>query len=378
MTRLTAFILSILFCCATASAQPDAVSFRPDKIFSDSSIEFASYNAYASSSTFTSTLKDILSRKRPVQSVLGHTSGNRPIEVFYFPGTSDQKALIVGGMHGSELSSIEIAGKIVKELSKGGMSYYNVIIIPCLFPDNAASAAKAGGSRMETNQGRYSHDDAVDPNRQMPALGMTFNNAIPVDGKERLIEKENQLLLELIQTYSPSRIVNLHAIKDISKAGIYADPRTDCNGVALGFETDSLLAVKMASFIRKSGGIIPGNKLSDDPTALYYTDPHIAGVGSLQKRNTEGSKLPNERGSGISLGSWASTAVCNGNAEFFRPAIRLITVEFPGYKKSAEYKTTAEQKKWSRQTNLYAAAILNYFLENYFVENTEENPVASK
>lgn len=378
MARLTAFFIPTLLFCAQAFAQPEAFSFKHDKLFSDTNTRFASYHASSAPLSFTTSLPDIMLAKRPVQSVLGYTKGKRAIEVFYFPGISDQKAMIIGGMHGSELSSVEIADKIIKELSKGGMPYYSVIIIRCLFPDNAASALKAGGNRIESNLGRYTHQDAIDPNRQMPALGTTFNYDQPVDGKERLIEKENQLLLELIQTYSPSRIVNLHAIKDITKAGIYADPRTDCNGIALGFESDSVLAVQMASFVHKNGGIVPGNNLSKDPTALYHTDPHIAEAGTIQKRNTEGSKLPNHRGSGVSLGSWASTAVCNGNAQFFRPAIRLITVEFPGYKKSAEYKTTVEQQKWSRQTDIYAAAIINYFLEDFCVETMAENSVASK
>jgi len=378
MPRLTAYIIFNLLICALANAQHKSFSFAADKNFSDSNIRLASRDAYSSASAFTGSLKDITSKKLPLQSVLGFTKNKRPIEVFYFPGTSHQRAMIIGGMHGSELSSVEIANKIIKELSKGGMPYYNVIIIPCLFPDNAAFALEAGNSRIETNVGRYTHEDAVDPNRQMPALGTTFNYDQPVDGKERTIEKENQLLLELIQTYLPSRIVNLHAIKDITKAGIYADPRTDCNGVALGFETDSLLAIKMASFVQKHDGIIPGNSLAKQPTALYYSDPHIAEAGTLQKRNTEGSKLPHQRGSGVSLGSWASTAVCNGNAEYFRSAIRLITVEFPGYKKSAEYKKPADQKRWSRQTDLYAAAILNYFLEEYCVESTAENPLVSR
>ena len=70
---------------------------------------------------------------------------------------------------------------------------------------------------------------------------MTFYS---LDAHGRLIEKENALLLQLIQSFAPERIVNIHAIKDSTKAGIFADPRTDCDGRALGFASDSTLAVE--------------------------------------------------------------------------------------------------------------------------------------
>ena len=377
MTRLTAtFLLVLIGLCL--HAQPGLQELSTERNVHDSNFRFAALNVVPSRSVFIQSIQTIFSKKLPVQAVLGTTKGKRPIDVFYFPGTSNLKALVIGGVHGSELSSVEIAKRLVRELSKGGMPFYNVVVIPCLFPDNAATAIKAGRQRVEDNKGRYTTDHATDPNRQMPALGTAFDAEKPFDGRDRVIENENQLLLDLIQEYNPSRILNIHAIKDLNRAGVYADPRTDCNSIALGFESDSLLAIKMAVFIQKHGGQVPGNQLPRLPTALYYTDPQIAEAGTIQKRNTEGSRLPNERGSGVSLGSWAATAVCQGSSKYFRPAIRLITVEFPGYRRPEEYKTAAEQKRWSRQIDLYTASILNYFLEEFFAEAIAENPVASK
>lgn len=297
--------------------------------------------------------------KRPAKAVLGYSKQNRPVEAWYFPGSSDQKALIIGGMHGSELPSIEIAKKLIELLSGGERPYYNVIIIPVLFPDNAAKAVMTI-EKPRGNFGRYSTEASVDPNRQMPELGKPFNPDHPVDMYGRLIEKENQFLLQLIQDYQPSRIVNLHAIKDVSKAGIYADPRTDCGGYALGFETDSSLAVSMASFIETSGGYVPGNHLQQAPTALYYHDPEIAPMGWLQKRNLHGSPLPNNRGYGVSLGGWATTAVCDETNK--REAARLITVEFPGYKPSYAYEGK-EKESCILNIHLYTTAIRTIFLE---------------
>ena len=118
----------------------------------------------------------------------------------------------------------------------------------------------------------------------MPALGKAFDSNLPVDSYGRTIEKENQMLLQLIQEFRPSRIVNLHAIKDVTKAGMYADPRTDCKGYALGFETDSTLAISMARLVWENGGRVPGNALDSSPTVRYYNDPYPASKGTLQKR----------------------------------------------------------------------------------------------
>lgn len=304
--------------------------------------------------------------KYPTYTVLGYTRRNHPVEVYYIPGTSKKRALIIGGMHGSELSSIEIADSVIDYLLAGEKPYYSVIIIPSLFPDNAETARtiiKEG----ELNTGRYTDDSAVDPNRQMPALAKAFDPDNPLDYDGRLIEKENQLLLQLIQQFNPSRIINLHAIRDTLKGGVYADPRTDCNSIALGFDSDSSLAITMAKYISDNGGNVWGNNLLGCPTALYYADPDIASEGNFQRRNLNGSSLPNNRGCGISLGSWATTAVCDD--QYQRDAIRLITMEFPGYKSSSGYLIDEERNYCIKNIRLYSLSIAKVFLNNLYSED---------
>ncbi len=307
-------------------------------------------------------LEDCLKNKQRAKAVLGFTRQNRPVEVYYFPGTSNKRALIIGGMHGSELSSIELAMNIVQRLANGSRSYYDVLIIPSLFPDNAAAAQINRGTKKAVNAGRYTTGSSADPNRQMPELGKEFSEAAPFDYNGRMIEKENQYLLQLIQEYKPCRIANLHAIRDVAKAGIYADPRTDCKGRALGFETDSLLALSMANYICDNGGWVPGNQLPTSPTALYHNDPSPATAGDWQKRNLHGSVLPQDRGHGVSLGGWAATAVCDENDNLVRNAIKLITVEFPGYKASAAYRGRVEKERCRFNIQLYSAAVVSVFL----------------
>ena len=168
----------------------------------------------------------------------------------------------------------------------------------------------------------------------------------------------------MISQYRPERLVNLHAIRNISLAGIYADPRADHNSYALGFEEDSLLAISMAKYISSHGGYVPGNRLHDHPSALYYSDPLPAPKGFFQKRKIAGSSLCRHRGDGISLGTWGSTAVeDNEHPQNNRDAIQLITAEFPGSKRPVDYPIKTQREYMQMQVQLYAASIVHIFLQ---------------
>jgi hypothetical protein len=54
-----------------------------------------------------------------------------------------------------------------------------------------------------------------------------------------------------------------------------------------------------------------------------------------------------------------------------RDAMRLITIEFPGYKAPEHYATAAQQRQQSRQVQLYASSIQHVFLGNYYSENMD-------
>lgn len=313
-------------------------------------------------------IESMVRRNVAGRATLGYSNKGRMIEAWYFPGSSDKRAIVIGGVHGSELSSIAVATQLIEHLQQK-QGYYSVIVIPCLFPDNAEAAKNDVGSI--SNTGRYTHSQAADPNRQMPSPGKAYLPHWPKDHLGREIEKENQLLLELIAAFKPERIANLHAIRDEAQAGIYADPRTDANGYALGFESDSSLAIGMALYVHGQGGKVPGNKLETRASALYYKDPAVAPKGQLQKRNALGSMLPSQRGHGISLGTWASTAV--DDPEFpaaNRDAIRLITIEFPGYKAPMHHATPSQQEQCSRQVQLFASAIHEVFLGEVYAINS--------
>lgn len=310
---------------------------------------------------------ELLQAGTPQKKVLLFTKKKKPVELYFFPGLSKKKALVIGGVHGSELSSIEVANTLIKKLSTGEKPFYNVVIIPSLFPDNAMAAVNDDDDRILRNTGRYSSDWGVDPNRQMPFMGAPFMTDKPFDVLNRKIEPENKALLEFIQGFLPDRVVSVHSIRDPNKAGVFADPRTTCDGVALGFQSDEDLALVMANYIQSAGGTCAGNKLSTKPTALYYLDPPIAEEGQKQTRSFQVPLLQGQN-RGVTLGTWCSTAVCSENASFKRPAIRTITIEFPGYKTPDEFPVKEDQEARVKLIEAYAASIHYYFLYSYFVE----------
>lgn len=375
--RPSFYIFSLIVCLAGIRVQHNVpVGILPratDTIISKiRGLSFASVDDRGLKTTYC--LRDIdlmIDRNQAALMHMGRTNGGHNISAWYFPGRSSQRALVIGGVHGSELSSIEVAYALVSKLLEADVApYYSVIIIPSLFPDNAALAL---GHPEETgstsNIGRYTHSTAVDPNRQMPSPGKSFNEEEQKDHLNRPIEKENQLLMQLIQSFKPTRIANLHAIRNTGYGGVYADPRTDSKGLALGYASDSSLALEIASFIDRQGGNVAGNFLDKKPTALYYKDPTPAAVGIFQKRNMTGSSLQANRGSGVSLGTWGTTAISGEQDDNKnRDAMRVITMEFPGSKRPADYKSETLQSFFRQQIRIFAESLRVVFLESFFTE----------
>lgn len=302
---------------------------------------------------------------------LGLSLQGGAVNAYFFPGQTDNRALIIGGVHGSELSGIEVAQTLLTKLQTGPRPYYSVIIVPVLFPDNA-KVAESKPKKIETgeNVGRYTKgteftDHSTDPNRQMPGLGKRYDPGDPKDAKGRDIEPENRMLLELIDRFRPTRIASLHSNHDLDKAGIYADPRTDFEGKALGYDPDRDLAVEMAKAAEKGGAKVPGNQLGKKtPNAVYPLDPPAAGAGADQARETS---------KGISLGGWGSTAICDpAHKDANRPAMRIITVEMQLAQRVKDEPTKAKQAARQAEVGAVADALREIFLGNTDVEGTED------
>jgi len=322
---------------------------------------------------------------------LGATLKGNEIEAFFFPGRSTRLALVIAGVHGSELSGIEVAHLLVKRLfeesAKGIKPHFNVGIIPVLFPDNAATGKGAHNKPGDDNNtGRITDkalcplriqasgkQDCVDPNRQFPTPGRPFDRANPVDALGTQIERENITLLTAIDLFKPSRIASIHAHKmpekmatDVDAPGIFADQHTvgpnatpaEAKQAQDRTKADCDLAKRMAgqflseykTLTTKDGSDrIPGNWVkSGKPTVCEY------GARAFSQ-------------CGISLGGWGPRAIPG-----VRDPITTITVEVRHYYQSTTTgkrvvgksgETADGVRHRLNELKAYGAALRDVFLE---------------
>jgi hypothetical protein len=215
-----------------------------------------------------------------VQDEIGQSSGlvgaPAPIKAYFFPGNTEERALVIGGVHGSELSGIEVANRLVttlqKQLKLRKLPRFTTIVVPELFPETAAQARKSPSKgTTDSNVGRevqvpwkdpkaaekawkkthkpdepFPKTKSIPPARQFPARGKTLDDEIaaggPIDEKGNRLKdemgvdiplmQETIALVRLIERFKPSRIASVHAHRFGTKAtrgedapGIFADPR---------------------------------------------------------------------------------------------------------------------------------------------------------
>ena len=140
-------------------------------------------------------------------SELGKTAGKRSIELRFFPGKTTRRALVIGGVHGTERQGVQVARLLEKDLA-ATPSDFSVLLVPVLFPDNAASGPL--GIREQTD--KPTNRNFPDPGKDLAASGGK-------DATGRDILPENQLLMELMERYKPERIISLHGTQHPDEGG---------------------------------------------------------------------------------------------------------------------------------------------------------------
>jgi hypothetical protein len=163
------------------------------------------------------------------QGKLGETTGargvkvkgkpvKRPVEVVFFRGSTERRALVIAGVHGSEKQGIEVARMLMEELKKTP-PLLTTIVVPSLFPDNATltgDRAREGGTPTNRNFPNPSDDLAA----ATPKPG-----AKPRDAEGRAMLPENVMLVELMERFNPERIISIHGTQAPGQAGVFYDPR---------------------------------------------------------------------------------------------------------------------------------------------------------
>ena len=146
-------------------------------------------------------------------SELGKTAGKRSIELRFFPGKTTRRALVIGGVHGTERQGVQVARLLEKDLA-AAPSDFSVLLVPVLFPDNAAS----GPLGIREQKDKPTNRNFPDPGKDLAASGGK-------DATGRDILPENQLLMQLMERFKPERIISLHGTQHPEKAGVFYDPR---------------------------------------------------------------------------------------------------------------------------------------------------------
>lgn len=263
---------------------------------------------------------------------LGHSAADAPVRLFRFPGMGEEAALVLGGVHGSERSGVEVAWRTITRLAAGPAPRWTVYAVPCLFPDNLAAGLREG---------------AVPTNRNFPAPGESLSSAakrgggVPLDSLNVPILPENRMLIDLVGRIKPQRVVSLHATMFPERAGIFADPhggpaQSHAPDAAIRTRADANLAMAMARHARARGAGVAGNRLEYDPTALWGGETPV----------------------GTSLGGWAPAPITEGGAED-RPSITLITVEVDGLTDS---RCATDPASRAAELVAHADAIVRVFL----------------
>lgn len=278
-----------------------------------------------------------------------------PVRAFFFPGATDARALVIGGVHGSEQGGIEVVEMLLAAL-RMAQPHDTLIVVPTLFPGYAARREREG---------------ATPTNRNFPLPGTSLASAtdsagVARDELARPILSENLALLRLIERFRPARICTVHGTQARATAGVFSDRHTvstqarqrardahpgdpgaaDAAERALVAEAarrtaaDQHLALRMARAIRDAGhaDAVRGNHLDRTPTCTW----------------------PGDVGGGASLGAWGPQDVSEGGAAD-RASISVLTVEVPGNVRSIDLQGSAREAR-RQELGAFRDAIRAVFL----------------
>lgn len=225
--------------------------------------------------------------------------GIEPIKAYYFRGTSDRRAMIIAGVHGTELGGVEVVERLLTKMRapNAPTPYFSVIVIPQVFPRNVKARARRTSDRTVNPK-----DWTRDPNRQMPKIGESPAGMTSI--KDEPMEKENTILLDIVERFRPERLASAHGTTNPNLASVTSDPRPGRTA------EDDKLALVMARKAKAGAARVPGNALgTKDETARYPT-----------------SKQPADKG--VTLGEYGSHAAGS------RPAMNMILIETSGNERS--------------------------------------------
>jgi len=306
---------------------------------------------------------------------LGRTSGwtgpegkgsaaSRSITVRYVQGRTARRALVIAGVHGSEVQGIEVAQQLLSDLASApNPPEMSAIIVPDLFPDDAAYRDREG--------------PGAHPNRNFPEASKDLAASGGKDALGKAIRPENVMLMHLMERFSPERIISIHGTWDPSMAGVSYDtraetPAEDARARAWGINPDSDESNAPRGLVEaRHQGFVHAADENDNRLSLSAADLIEARTtqGKVKGPNRSGLAHPSVAGNfkgtsstanyarwgggmdqGVSLGGYAS-----------RRGISIFTVEPPDNKKLSEYSGAARDAR-DVEIKAYAEAVRTILL----------------
>jgi hypothetical protein len=314
-------------------------------------------------------------------------------EVHFIAGRTSRRALVLGGVHGSEPEGEVVVRQLIEGLKKATVKpFFTVILVPRLIGksredpspkshnapfrevDDKTKGAAGAGSKGTGSDGNVE----VEPNRNFPLPGTSYDSykktghlefwdadakkvraprdIVNVEGKKENRAKavasekmlpENRLLVHLIEQFKPERLVSVHQHSVPGGRGdgpgVFVDPRRPATKLSAddGFDPttdqaltaegqqDDKLGAAMCDTIQKDAEAAGLRKQGLDPLAGNA----VPLPGAKSKKPSTVHYKTGAHAEGNSLGDYAPVEVKQGGAGD-RPAIGTITIEIPQYDKS--------------------------------------------
>jgi len=143
----------------------------------------------------------IFSRVKPTTIAL--SVERRGIVVFVRPGRANRTVLVLGGMHGDEPKSVDLALRFMELLRSCGddTSLTRWVVAPLINPDGYARRKRRNARRVDINRNFPTKNWALgSPRSRM------FGGTAPAG------EPETRAVMKLIKRYRPRRIITIHSI----------------------------------------------------------------------------------------------------------------------------------------------------------------------
>lgn len=140
--------------------------------------------------------------------VLGHSVQERPIEgVFFGPEQPERlDTMFIGVFHGDEGNSADLLQRFITHLQAGRFAgtpidfqRQPILVIPALNPDGLAALTRQNANSVDLNR-NYPTGNWVEEGQ----------GTVYFSGSAAASEPETRLLIELIETYKPAKIITVH------------------------------------------------------------------------------------------------------------------------------------------------------------------------